>query len=598
MPPISEQRHAWFPGQHGVLLVVSVCCVYVAALSCIFPGYFDPLYAIHSDVYFSPGLSTRNPSLTAYAHWPRPAGYFAAHLIGLTGLQGSISLLVVITLLSITLTVVLVQKISGQPVPVTMIMLYAGLAFSHPQFYVNYVHDALGTISYLYVVLGMVVWQSHVDNQSWVRVVFCAALFVLAAFTKETYFITAPLFFAVQLVLNERRVRRSAGALLTVILLAQGVSLYWNLHSTEPFMRLDDLSTAYAMNFTSSSIVNVVWFYLKALMTPGVFLSIIIGLYAAYCSGHFLPIAMLCLGGICALLPHTPLPDHLNAQYAWTAAPLALTPVLFISKLRRLVVRGRWVLGVIVVTWLGCVVISQQSEYGKNEFYIQQERINKNVMEIFPKWKNLAANETQILVTGLLTPVHPFHSQHYVAREFGMDRTWTLPVGRQIPKSLKGPVNLTHPEMVDLSAFDRIFSIGTDGHLIRELSGEEVATLRPTSDGEISEIDVIMFPALREIREALRNNPEAWYKRQEAGLVFWHWGLASRAESMLHGALLGDGAENPYPYFYLGRISEWRGEHELAKHYYGMAIEREAASPNPVFRKALDAAESPHSTQP
>ena len=74
-----------------MLLLAVVCGVYAAVLAYIFPGYFDPLYPIHSDVYFSPGLSARNPSLTAYFDWPRPAGYLAAHLFGLAGVRAMVS---------------------------------------------------------------------------------------------------------------------------------------------------------------------------------------------------------------------------------------------------------------------------------------------------------------------------------------------------------------------------------------------------------------------------------------------------------------------------------------------------------------------------
>ena len=100
--------------------------------------------------------------------------------------------------------------------------------------------------------------------------------------------------------------------------------------------------------------------------------------------------------------------------------------------------------------------------------------------------------------------------------------------------------------------------------------------------------DLVLFPALRPIREALRDDPEAWYKLQEAGLVYWEWGQAEQAESMLLGAVRGGGGANPYPYFYLGQISERRGESDWARRYYQRAVEREASSPNPAFREALE----------
>ena len=567
-----------------------VCGAYVAVLAFIFPGYFDPLYPIHSDIYFSPGLSARNPSLTAYFDWPRPAGYLAAHLFGLVGVRGFIFILVVITLVSTALTADLVQRIVGRRLPLTMVALYAGLVFAHPQFYVNYVHDTLATLSYLYLIVGMTAWYLYVERPGPVRMALCVVPFLLAAFTKETYFVTAALFWAAQVFLCDGRVRRTAAVVLGVVLAAEGAGLYWNLHSSETFMRLDDTSSVYAMDFSPLSMANVLWFYTKALLTFGVLIAVLAGLYAAYRERRvWWPIATLCLGGFCALLPHAPLPHHLSAQYASTAAALILAPFLLAAAPFTGLSSKRWILGIGAAAGLLSLVVSlHQPYYDENRWAVRQQRINRNLMEAYPKLKNLAPGERKILVTGLLTAVHPFHNQHYVLREFGEGREWTVPVARDIPKSHKPPVRLTSAADVDLSKFDRIFAFAPDGSLDGEWSREEAAALDQGGEEEIPEADLILFPALGPIREALRENPAAWYKRQEAGLVYWEWGWAEQAESMLLGAARGGGGANPYPYFYLGQISEWRGDRDSAVRYFQWAVEREASSPNPAFREALD----------
>ncbi len=588
MPPTSEQPRGALFGPQGLLLLAMVCGVYVVVLAYIFPGYFDPLYPIHSDVYFSPGLSARNPSLTAYFDWPRPAGYLAAHLFGLAGVRGFIFILVVITLVSTALTADLVQRIVGRRLPLTMVALYAGLVFAHPQFYVNYVHDTLATLSYLYLIVGMTAWYLYVERPGPVRMVLCVAPFLLAAFTKETYFVTAALFWAAQVFLCDGRVRRTAAVVLGVVLAAESAGLYWNLHSSETFMRLDDTSSAYALDFSPSSMASVGWFYTKALMTFGVIIAALAGLYAAYRERRLFPIAALCLGGFCALLPHLPLPHHLSAQYASTAVPLVLAPFLLLAAPFMGIASNRWILGVGAAGWLAMVAAINQADYLENRWFVQQERINRKLSYTFPGWKNLPVKDRRILVTGLLTPVHPFHNQHYVLREFGEGREWTVVVARDIPKSHKPPVRLTSPADVDLSRFDRVFAFDLAGNLVGEWSGEEVVELGGVEAEGISETDLVLFPALRPIREALRDDPEAWYKRQEAGLVYWEWGQAEQAESMLLGAVRGGGAANPYPYFYLGQISEHRGDIDWARRYYQWAVEREASSPNPAFREALD----------
>ena len=566
--------------------------VYVAVLTYIFPGYFDPLSPIHSDIYFSPGLGARNPSLTAYFDWPRPAGYLAAHLFGLAGVKGFIFILIVITLVSTALTADLIQRIIGRQLPLTMVAVYAALVFSHPQFYVNYVHDTLATLSYLYVVAGMCAWYAYLEKPDPWRRALCVVPFVLAAFTKETYFVTAALFWAAQVFPRGGRGRRTAAIILGVVLVAQSAGLYWNLHSAETFMRLDDTSSAYAMDFSPSSMASVLWFYMKALMPWGVLIAVPVGLYAAFRERrHFVPIATLCLGGFCALLPHLPLPNHLSAQYAATAAPLILAPFLLAAMPFAGISSNRWILGIGAAGWLVMSAQLHQRDYEQNGWAVEQERINRNVMDAFPRWKSLPPADRRILVTGLLTPVHPFHNQHYVLREFGEARQWTVPVARDIPQSHKPPIRLTSASEVDLSQFDRIFAFAPDGRLDGEWSAGEAAAIEDGREEEIPETDLILFPALRPIRLALRENSEAWYKRQEAGLVYWEWGQANQAEKMLLAAVRGGGAANPYPYFYLGRISEHRADRDGARRYYQGAVERQASSPNPAFQQALDRVE-------
>ena len=589
MPPTNEQPRGALFGPQGLLLLAMVCGAYVAVLAFIFPGYFDPLYPIHSDIYFSPGLSARNPSLTAYFDWPRPAGYLAAHLFGLAGVRGFIFILVVITLVSTALTADLVQRIVGRRLPLTMVALYAGLVFSHPQFYVNYVHDTLATLSYLYLIVGMTAWYLYVERPGPVRMALCVVPFLLAAFTKETYFVTAVLFWTAQVLLCDGRVRRTAAVVLGVVLVAECAGLYWNLHSSETFMRLDDTSSVYAMDFSPSSMTSVLWFYTKALMPWGVLIAVLAGLYAAFRERRFFaPIATLCLGGFCALLPHAPLPHHLSAQYASTGAQLLLAPFLLAAAPFTGLSSKRWMLGIGAAGWLAMAATVQRPDYEQKRWAVRQERINRNLMDTFPRWNDLPPADRRILVTGLLTPVHPFHNQHYILREFGEAREWTVAVGRNIAKSHKPPVRLTSAAEVDLWQFDRIFAFAPDGSLDGEWSRQDAAALDGGGEAEIPETDLVLFPALRPIREALRDNPEAWYKRQEAGLVYWEWGQAEQAESMLLAAVRRGGAANPYPYFYLGQISEVGGESDWARRYYQGAVEREASSPNPAFREALE----------
>lgn len=587
--PTSEWDNKNLPFPQKWTFVLLISATYVAVLSFVFPGYFDPLYAIHSDVYVGPGLSTRNPSLISYFEWPRPIGYLTAHLIGLANVQVFILILIGVTIASTACTVKLVQHVIQRPIPVIVVVFYAALLFSHPQFYINYIHDTLGTLAYLYVVGGMLLWYRYTHKPSRRLMAFCVAVFGMAALTKETYFVTAVVFFFTQVFLCTGQVRKASFFLLSFVFAAEGGSLYWNLHSIEPFIRLDDEATAYALDFSIFSMVDVLWFYGQSLLSPVLLIPMSIGCYAVFRERKSsLAIAALTFSGFCALLPHIPLANHVSAQYAWTALPLALVPILLISDSLLFERQSRWGLAIVACCLLFLVVISHEAEYRKNDWAIQQERVNRNITKIFPRWKNLEKHETEILITGLLSPLHPFNDHHYVTREFGLDRTWTVLVARDVSQSYEQPVKLVEPGAILFTNFDRIFSFNSEGQLVNEWSSEEIKSLKPTKDSEITEMDVILFPALRKIREHLIVDPDAWYKQQEAAVIFWNWGLTHRAELMLNRALQNGGSENPYPYYYLGQINEWRGDTKEAQNYYQMAVEREHLSPNTVFKQALE----------
>ncbi len=134
MPPTSESSFAepapkaaaaaWW---RILATFATVSAAYVLCLWGAFPGYFDPLYPLHSDFYFSPGLSIRNPALWAYFDWPRPIGYLTADLLGRLGLQGFIASLILVTLVNATLTLELVRRVTNRNIPVLLSLLYCFL---------------------------------------------------------------------------------------------------------------------------------------------------------------------------------------------------------------------------------------------------------------------------------------------------------------------------------------------------------------------------------------------------------------------------------------------------------------------------------------
>ena len=600
MPPTSEPPSAEaVPGAAAaswkriIGAFATVSAAYVLSLWVAFPGYFDPLYPLHSDIYLSPGLSIRNPSSWAYLDWPRPIGYFTADLLGRLGLQGFIASLILITLVNATLTVELVRRITNRGVPALLILLYCFLLYSHPQFYLNYIHDTLATVSYLYLIVGMLSWYAFRSRPLRRYLVICVVTFVLLAFTKETYFVSAGCFWLGQVLLCQGTLRRTAAYLLVGLVALEGSGLYVNLNSTEPFIQLEnESSNPYYMNFAPSSLLQVFGYYAARLFTPTLAVAVLAALALLWRRKELLLTAgSLAAAGLCALAPLTPLPQHLDYQYAWTSAVLLLCPLLFLAACIRpgwnRSNRSAWALAVSLVVIAPLTVATNQNAYSENRWVLAQEQINRNIIAAYPRLKSLAPSEKNILVTGLKTPVHPFYERHYVEKEFGPGREWTVTVPRGRVEVQERIVTLAHPGNISVSGFDRAFGFDEEGNLAAEWSRDELSAISSPDEAVISDADLVLHAALKPIRNALTENSNDWHKQLAAGIIFWEWGQLEKAEAHLEAAARSNGFENPYPLFFLGQVNEWRGNYEKARGYYEQAIEREAHSPNPSFREAL-----------
>ncbi len=597
MPPTSESSSAEAAPQAAaaawwriLATFATVSAAYVLCLWGAFPGYFDPLYPLHSDFYFSPGLSIRNPSLWAYFDWPRPIGYLTADLLGRLGLQGFIASLILITLVNATLTLELVRRVTNRNIPVLLSALYCFLLFSHPQFYLNYIHDTLATLSYLYLIVGMLGWYAYRRRPLRRYLAICVVSFALLAFTKETYFVSAGCFWLAQVLLCRDKLRKTAAGLLVSLVALEGSGLYLNLNSTEPFIQLEnESSNPYYMNFAPSSLLQVFGYYAARLFTPTLALAAFAALALLWRRKESLLAAgSFAAAGLCALLPLTPLPQHLDQQYAWTPAALVLCPLLFlVVYLRPGWNRPAVALAVSLVVIVPLTVFANGKAYSENRWATEHEQINRNIIAAYPRLKSLNPSDKKILVTGLKTPVHPFFVSYYVEREFGTGHEWTVTIPRWREEASERSVTLARPENITVSGFDRAFAFDDQGKLAAEWPREELSSLSSPDDLAISDADLVLHAALKPIHKALVENPDQWHERLAAGIIFWEWGQLEKAKGHLEAAARSNGFENPYPLFFLGQVSEWQGNHEKARGYYQQAIEREGDSPNPSFREAL-----------
>ncbi len=564
--------------------VVAVAC-YFLCLQFVFPGYFQPLTPHHNDFYFPPGLSYDGHSVLEKLTWPRPLGFLALQLLGKLGLHGYLFVIAAIAVANAGLMILLVGRILGRRVSMLASLTYCILLFAHSEFYMDYLHDAMATLSCCYLLLALLAWMEFRDSG---RKRFAAAalcLMFLLALTKETYFITAVCLWAVMSFLSKGPVRRAGlGITVASIILFAG-ALAANVYSLKNVVQLQTgAAEPYHLVLTPISIVQGFRFYAFYLFPMIAAVALLISfLIIFWKERNQWPVAAAFLvAGAAALLPHAALPNHVDTMYAWTGAVFAFAPILFVPFLGVPRVNAAAVQFAAASLLLTGYVRLNAPRYAAHEWTITQERINRNLIASYSTIKQLAASSHKILITGLGMPFHPFRTPSYVRAEFGPDKQWAVIVPRGEKPSSETPVRFVTLSSANPADYDFSFGFDDDGFLISERTKEQLQT---ASTGEPR--DRVLMPSLNLIFNRKGNWEAEWLPLLRAGQIYWQWGDIDSALHRLQQSAEADGNKNPYPFFFMGQIREEQGDKAEAARLYEQAVSLDGKRPNPVFTAAL-----------
>jgi len=552
---------------------------YFLCLQFAFPGYIHPLTPHHNDFYFPPGLSFDGHPLLEKLTWPRPLGFIAFQFLGKFGLHGYLLLTVCIALANAALMIALAGRMLGRPVYWIAALAYCALLFAHPDFYMDYLHDAFATLSLFYLLVALHAWYSYRDTGQRRYLAVCGVLMLLLAFTKETYFVSALVLWGLEFLIRRNKRRQVAAILLGGSLLLFIVAATTNAYSLKNVIRLETgAAEPYHVSLAPAELLNGSGFYLLHLF-PWIAIVAIAAAFA-FAREHRLEAAGFLLAGVCAVLPHALLPNHTDSMYAWTGATFAFAPVLFVRRPPQWFAATR--LAAIAAVLIVAFVWTNRPRYAAHHWTIEQEAINRNILASYATLKQLDSGAKKILVTGLSMPFHPFYTASYVRAEFGPGRSWTVLVPHgQIPES-KAPVELSKADAVNPADYDYALGFDEDGKLIAHWTREQ---LRAAS-GE--QRDRVLFPMLNPIFDRNANWSGEWLPLLRAGQIYWQWGQLGSAQICLRRSAELDHGNNPYPFFFLGEVSEDEGRLNEARDYYAKAIALDGSQPNPVFREALD----------
>ncbi len=569
----------------GVCLSLATLIVYVLALRWLFPGYYRPLVPFHADFYDYTG--TAFAPLSSVLHLPRIASALAMYALGHLGLRGLMAGGIAIALGSVTLTIWLVERLLRPPLVSLFCVAccYLLLLFAHPDFYFEHRHDVPAEISYLALILALHagLWWLRTGKRFALAASGLSCL--VFALSKETFFLSAFCLALLLCVREREQLLRRGFWMLALIAAAEGISLLWTQHVQSPFLNpAAALSNPYHISFAPLSMLRNFWFYLRQLLTPAmaVFL-LLLPLVLEQSRERLFAIGFVC-AGLCALIPHAALPNHLVSEYAWIPAPLLFAPVLLVAC----AASTNWRKCTLIALAVAVTALSFAGRDGYRHRYrdpglgwsLTQEQRTAKFQQSWPRLTNLPPG-SRIVIAGLETPFLPWTSLLFSEHQFGPGKEWFVLTMPEQQDPHVPHLHFTNLRGLQLPA-DAAVSYAEDGHLIAFRSRSEQADIQADPS--------ILIPELQQAKLALAAAPGNRLRLLRALDQALLWGAYDQAEHILVMADQAGWRDDEWICYMAGRLAGARSHWPLAVSRFECSVSE--APRTQAFQNALQDAKA------
>jgi hypothetical protein len=573
------------------ILFVLALAVYVISLRFVFPGYFDPLWPHHNDFYMPLARAAAPGAVLGYLTGTRPTGFLFSWATGYLGLHGAILCTIIITLINTAGTAFVFRRVSGLSwgwIYAFGALLYFGLAFTHPHFYIFYTHNMWDQLAYLLLLAGYGLYFRFWHRAPVLLAAACVLFFIIAFKAKETYGPPALIIFAAFILARYWQVRslsavRGHLAVLVILTASLLVSLAYARYVGSSFVSGGDASSSYRIDASPASVAQEWLRYAKGGFKWSSLALVLAGVAAAWLMNWRIGLAALAclLAGTSAWLPNALLPNHYFSGYSWNGAYLYLLGVIPL-----VVLFGRLYKGLVVVPFLlaPAVVYESQAEYAKNQWTLDQEASQRRMWQGIERvLEEQGTRSRNVLVTGIILPFSPFfmpNAMSYVAPDIHFDVVDYAGLRSSVGTE---QVRFVPPTDVWLEDYAEVWIIHPDG----SVSAAEV-TAELARTGGAAWLDKVLYPAAADVLPSGGTEvPQvtAYLKCAQAYTVYR---ATARAEECLSAAM-SRYPNNPYPYFQAGKLAEASGRKDDALRYYQLAIDKDdPKARNPFFAQARD----------
>lgn len=405
------------------ILVLIAWLMHFVALYFIFPGHYSPLAFHHSDFYIPASFAYAPGDGYSYSNllnWPRPLFMWVYKFTGYFGHPGSVAWVVAVVFFNCALTALVAKRLLKLELDRKFLLifaLYAFLLFTQPYFYTFYSQDIGSQVSYLLLLLGIYSFLLLVERNFYIGAACVFLLSTCAFLVKETYILSFGFLTFCWFIYYMKSDWKKALAPGVAIFVAGVISALINFKTKSVFVNLDaEKGSDYHIDFSPLSLLKEMARYSGEAITPVlvlVLVLIIFQVYKNYQARVWLWGLFSCvIFALLAWLPNALLPFHHYEGYSFNGLYVCFIAVFFVLKLFQDNLGNKKILLAILILSLLSPLSSIKKYHGtRNTWVIGMEQVQKNMLAGFTKATAQLIGkpqQTNVLVTGITSPFHPF----------------------------------------------------------------------------------------------------------------------------------------------------------------------------------------------
>lgn len=448
------------------IFVAIAAIAYAATLAFVYPRFFAPFSAFHSDMYMPVDFAARGVSFGELLHWPRPVYWVTLLAGGHLGFKGSLVFFTALLLAALAVSMLVVERFAVRA-PVAWWIAFAAfvLTLAGPAMYFEPGLDIGYTLALLFGMLGIYAWEGRVPEKPWGAYTLAGIAFALSALSKES-FLPALVVYGIASAIRDRRTVGYAAAIAALPLAAAAIGVADGHLAHSPFVNPSARATdPYYMSFAPAS-MSALWTYYTAPLRTWFVALFLAACFAGMWMRRRVGLGITILAAAIAMyLPYLVLPNH--RAYFYESAPMPLLALLVPLAL----VGSELAIGAVVActSFVAIALFGLQNRHDPEQnFGLVQQDLNRNAYKAVVADAPQIAAAHSVLVTGLDYPYHPWIHPAFLGPLLHFSGEWTVETEPPYaPIALEPHARPIDRRDVHVTDYDLVLAFNDKGELVK-----------------------------------------------------------------------------------------------------------------------------------